>query len=453
MDEKRYTAMLEATRLARAGRLHEATQLIQHTLRFAHTPSGTATDVMDEPEGIQPTFRLAAGPVAAPEVSATEGRASTQTEEEYTTAAEPPGEAATTGRGAMPRRPSLRRPPINRPGGLPLSGLPLSGMPLPEMLLRGMPLPGMPGGPLRHGLVPQAAPAGGQWLARAHTNGSGTHAYKLYIPSQYCGQPLPLIVMLHGCTQDPDDFAAGTRMNFLAEELGFLVAYPAQTSCANASKCWNWFQAEHQQWERGEPSIIAGITRAVMAEYQVDARRVYVAGLSAGGAMAAVMAVTYPDLYAAVGVHSGLPAGCAHDLPSAFAAMQHGGQPGPRGVGSAVPLILFHGDCDATVHPDNADHLLRQWAAVEPVAACATDPAATVRQGQASAGRTYTCELHHDARGQVVVERWTIHGAGHSWSGGSPNGSYTDPTGPDATREMVRFFQEHPRETTVTPTE
>jgi poly(hydroxyalkanoate) depolymerase family esterase len=262
---------------------------------------------------------------------------------------------------------------------------------------------------------------------------------------------MPLVVMLHGCTQDPDDFAAGTGMNFLAEADGFLVVYPAQTTLANASKCWNWFQAAHQQRDKGEPSLIAGITRQVMAEYHGDARRVYVAGMSAGGAMAAIMAAAYPDLYATVGVHSGLAPGSAHDLPSAFGAMQQGGEAGQMGVGRTVPLILFHGDQDATVHPDNADHLLRQWVTVEPVATGRATPSVTVRQGKAAGGRAYTCEIYHDARGQVVVERWTIHGAGHSWSGGSPDGSYTDPAGPDASREMVRFFHEHPRETTVPP--
>jgi poly(hydroxyalkanoate) depolymerase family esterase len=240
-------------------------------------------------------------------------------------------------------------------------------------------------------------------------------------------------------------------MNFLAETNGFLVAYPAQAPGANVSRCWNWFQAAHQERDRGEPSLIAGITRQVMAGYRVDARRVYVAGLSAGGAMAAIMAAAYPDLYVAVGVHSGLAAGSAHDLPSAFAAMRQGGQSGQMGVGRAVPLILFHGDHDATVHPANADDLLRQWVAGKPVGADRAAPSITTRQGRVTNGRAYTCEVYRDARGQVVAEQWTIHGAGHGWSGGNGSGSYTDPAGPDASREMTRFFQEHPRETIVSP--
>ena len=171
------------------------------------------------------------------------------------------------------------------------------------------------------------------------------------------------------------------------------------------------------------------------------------------GAMAAIMAASYPDLYAAVGVHSGLAPGSAHDLVSAFEAMKKGGPAGKMGVGGTVPLILFHGDQDATVHPDNADHLLRHWVTVEPVATGKAAPSVTVRQGQSPGGRAYTCEIYRDARGQVVVEQWTIHGAGHSWSGGNCKGSYTDPTGPDASREMVRFFLEHPRETTAPPAE
>ena len=166
----------------------------------------------------------------------------------------------------------------------------------------------------------------GEWIAGLYANSAGERAYKLYVPSSYTGQPLPLIVMLHGCNQTPDDFAAGTRMNALAEDQSCFVLYPAQSNTANHSRCWNWFRREDQVRDRGEPSIIAGMTRQILNRYGIDSHKVYVAGLSAGGAMAAVMGVTYPDLYAAVGIHSGLACGSAHDLPSALAAMK--GMPG-----------------------------------------------------------------------------------------------------------------------------
>jgi poly(hydroxyalkanoate) depolymerase family esterase len=292
----------------------------------------------------------------------------------------------------------------------------------------------------------------GQWIAGTHTGAAGRRDYKLYIPSGYHGQAVPLVVMLHGCTQTPDDFAAGTGMNGVAEAEGFLVAYPAQAPTANISKCWNWFEAAHQQREQGEPALIAGITRQVMAQYNIDPGRVYVAGLSAGGAMAAIMGVTYPDLYAAVGVHSGLAPGSAQDLPSALQAMQQGGQRGQAGVGHRAPLILFHGDGDTTVHRCNADRLVQQWtAAAGSQTPRAAVPPVTVERGQVDDGHTYTRQIYRDGRGQPVVERWTIHGAGHAWSGGSHSGSYTDPAGPDASRELARFFREQPRET-PTPT-
>jgi poly(hydroxyalkanoate) depolymerase family esterase len=256
--------------------------------------------------------------------------------------------------------------------------------------------------------------------------------------------------MLHGCTQSPDDFAAGTGMNLLAEADGFLVVYPEQAASANPSKCWNWFQAADQQRDQGEPALIAGITRQVMAEYRVDPGRVYVAGLSAGGAMAAILAASYPDLYAAVGVHSGLAPGSAHDLPSAFQVMQHGGPAGRAGAGRALPLILFQGDSDSTVHPSNADYLVRQWAsAAGPVTSGGTAPTVTVHQGRVAGGRDYTRAIYRDGQGQTLVEQWTVHGAGHAWSGGSRHGSYTDPAGPDASRELVRFFREHPKRSTA----
>jgi poly(hydroxyalkanoate) depolymerase family esterase len=291
--------------------------------------------------------------------------------------------------------------------------------------------------------APAPLPDGARFEERTYANAAGSRAYKLYVPSGYTGQALPLVVMLHGCTQSPDDFAAGTRMNEVAEEQTFLVAYPAQAQAANASKCWNWFSAADQQRDQGEPSLIAGITREIMRDHPVESGQVYVAGLSAGGAAAAVMGATYPDLYAAIGVHSGLACGAARDMPSAFAAMKKGGSPpvtkgsGRRGrSGSAVPTIVFHGDRDTTVNPLNGDQVVAQ---AKPVADLRMD----VNRGQSPGGIGYTRTVHADASGRAVLEQWVLHGAGHAWSGGSPAGSYTDPRGPDASREMMRFFLQH----------
>ena len=279
-----------------------------------------------------------------------------------------------------------------------------------------------------------AEPLKGKFLSLSCTAPAGTRAYKLYIPSTYTGESTPLVVMLHGCKQNPDDFAAGTDMNALAEEQGFLVAYPAQAKNANGSNCWNWFQAGDQQRDRGEPSIIAAITQQVMRDYKVDPARVYVAGLSAGGAMAAILASEYPDLYKAAGIHSGLPTGAAQDVASAFAAMQNGAPLKARS-GKAVPVIVFHGDRDKTVHPQNGHHVLAQHAGPEA-------GAATTEKGSSANGRSYTRAVHRNTGGKLMAEHWTVHGSGHAWSGGSKRGSYTDPKGPDASREMLRFFVE-----------
>jgi poly(hydroxyalkanoate) depolymerase family esterase len=310
--------------------------------------------------------------------------------------------------------------------------------------------------PSRHGLqgwsrptalsTPGIVPDGGKYIEEIYTNSAGSRAYKLYIPSGYQGQPVPLIVMLHGGTQTPDDFAAGTRMNVIAEEETCLVVYPAQPIHANPARCWNWFRPDDQRRDRGEPSLIAGITRQVMHDYSVDPRRVYVGGLSAGAAAAAVMGATHPDLYAAIAVHSGLACGAADDLISAFAAMRHGGPgnssasddtsavPGER---PPLPTIVFHGDRDTIVHPRNADHVITR-------SMRAMNWQTKVRRGQVPGGHAYTCTIHTDANGRAILEQWCIHGAGHAWSGGSPAGSYTDPRGPDAAKEMLRFFRDHP---------
>lgn len=295
----------------------------------------------------------------------------------------------------------------------------------------------MPSFDLGAGLPGARGPADvlpGKFIDGSHTNAAGTRSYKLYVPSSYTGQePVPLVVMLHGCTQDPVDFASGTQMNQLAEEMHCLVVYPAQSQQANAQRCWNWFSAVDQTRDQGEPSIIAGITRDVMASHRVDAGQVYVAGLSAGGAMATIMGTLYPELYAAVGVHSGLPFASAHDLPSALAAMK--GKFGrPQEPGQAIPIIVFHGDRDTTVHPANGDELIARGAhhAAKEI---------VIEPGRVPDGHAYTRTVHQHEDGTPHAEQWLIHGAGHAWSGGSSRGSYTDGKGPDASREMMRFFR------------
>lgn len=280
--------------------------------------------------------------------------------------------------------------------------------------------------------VEPGGPRAGQFIAGSHTEAGSTREYKLYVPPSYRGQALPLVVMLHGCKQHPDDFAAGTRMNDVARERDFFVLYPAQASHANASRCWSWFMHDHQRRGRGEPALLAGMTRDVMKRYNIDAHRVYVAGLSAGGAMAAILGAEYPDLFAAIGVHSGLPPGAAMDINSAFAAMK-------RGAASSAstrtpPAIVFHGDRDATVHPANGEQI---------VTASAGDAEPETEPARHDNGRRCTRRIYRDASGRAVAEHWILHGAGHAWSGGDARGSYTDAKGPDATREMLRFMFAH----------
>jgi poly(hydroxyalkanoate) depolymerase family esterase len=283
-------------------------------------------------------------------------------------------------------------------------------------------------------------PGKGGFVARSFANGEGARDYKLFIPSQPAAAAT-LVVMLHGCSQSPDDFAAGTGMNRLAEAGGFFVAYPAQSGRANGQKCWNWFEPRDQGRESGEAAIIAGLTRAVMDEHPIDPARVYIAGFSAGAAAAANIGRAYPDLYAAVGVHSGLAAGCARDLSSAMMAMQMGapGLAEPNGFGAPeglrIPTIVFHGDGDGTVSPRNGDQVLAQ--------AGIAGLAAREETGSAN-GHPYTRTRYADAGGRVLVESWLVRGSGHAWSGGDPAGSYTDPRGPDASRAMLAFFAGHP---------
>ncbi|MDM0111009.1 PHB depolymerase family esterase [Variovorax sp. J22R133] len=279
-------------------------------------------------------------------------------------------------------------------------------------------------------------PGEGQFLAGSFAIGHDHRDYKLFVPPHASDRALPLVVMLHGCTQNPDDFAAGTAMNDFALSQGFFVLYPGQSRRANPQGCWNWFKHNHQKRDRGEPALLAGMTREVMATYRIDADRVYVAGLSAGGAMSAVLGDAYPDLYAAVGVHSGLAAGMASDLPSAMMAMM-GGTPVVGRQASGVPTIAFHGDADSTVHPSNGDHVM---------GACVGDTCELETQRVSAGGvREATRTVYRSADGRVLAEMWKVHGAPHAWSGGSAKGSFTDGQGPDASAEMLRFFFDHPR--------
>ena len=411
MNDHLLAGMAEATRLTRAGQLAEATRIIQRTLR-------------GEP---------------APNVSRAEpGSADTPIEGEFRVIDDSPPAGGSSMKGATPGigagTESVKASPAARVGIFsPGTMQPPGSM----RSFRGRVHPVTPDE------MPSLVHAGGKFVDGTYTNKAGTRPYKLYVPSGYTGQAVPLMVMLHGCTQTPVDFAAGTRMNVLAEEKTFLVAYPEQVTSANRSGCWNWFQSADECQGMGEPSLIAGITRQIMSAYHVDASRVYIAGMSAGGAMAAVMAATYPHLYTALGVHSGLAYGAAHDLPSAFAAMKQGAPQHTPRLPELIPLIVFHGDRDTTVAPINAERLLDQWLQA------ATDGAnilrdAEVKRGQVAGGHAYSRFIHRNASGRTIAEKWIIHQAGHAWSGGSPGGSYTDLRGPDASAEMVRFFSEQP---------
>jgi poly(hydroxyalkanoate) depolymerase family esterase len=283
------------------------------------------------------------------------------------------------------------------------------------------------------GTPPPPIADGAQFIARSFTCAAGARSYKLYIPASAPSRPNGLIVMLHGCKQSPDDFASGTAMNAVAETHGLMVAYPSQNSSANAFSCWNWFSPPDQMRDRGEPAIIAGITRELVSEFGTADNRTFVAGLSAGGAMAAIMGQTYPDLYASVGIHSGLAYGSATDVMSAFATMRGDAPRIAQAPRARVRTIVFHGSADGLVHPSNAERVVAQAAPEHRLQKSAS-------QRMQVNGRSCTRTEIASADGSPVVEYWLIEGAGHTWSGGHPSGTYTDVSGPNASTEMVRFF-------------
>ena len=397
-------AMRQAARLTRQRDLIEATRVIQRALSGGDSAS---------PERAPPRdgLRLFAAPepsrTARPEPARHEGRTESAPEGRFAENQPAPG---------RPRRPLAESLNLIQQAGRSVG---------PRIA------------PLRRKAPPVPVPEGAAWLTRTFACEAGARDYKVYVPSRADGKALPLVVMLHGCTQNPDDFAMGTGMNRLAEEFGFIVAYPRQNASANPSACWNWFNPADQRRGEGEPAIIAGVTQAITAEFRSDAARVFIAGLSAGGAMAATMGETYPELYAAIGIHSGLPHGSAADVASAFAAMR-GGSPSPARrrlePNGGVRTIVFHGASDKTVAPSNARAILAG------VRAGAAALAHEAQHDGVAGGRAYKRTVVTDARGAPHAECWEIEGLGHAWSGGGPEGSYADPRGPDASREMLRFF-------------
>jgi poly(hydroxyalkanoate) depolymerase family esterase len=407
MNDEHMTAMAEAAALTRAGRLAEATALIRRTL-----PGGPAAPVdvvpgeVVEPDGVPRGGASGEGPPAGGATRCSGGGLRGLLREHL-------GKAAAGVATHLPDGATLPR-----------------SLPIPDLSQ----LPGLSG--LPGGLPGTAAPAGpalpGETLSCTHRGAAGERPYTLYVPTTGNG-PRPLVVMLHGGTQTAADFAAATRMSVLAEEHGFLVAYPEQVTSANSMRYWNWFQPADQHRDGGEPAILAGVVADVAAAQAVDPDRVYVAGFSAGAAMAAVLGATHPDVFAAVGVHSGLPHGCAQDVGSAFSAMRQSPRVPP--LDRSVPVIAFHGDADMTVASANATRVVEQFSGGR-----ATGTATTEHGSGRTAGRTV---VRRD--GSVIAEQWTVHGSGHAWSGGAAGGSYTDPAGPDASAEMLRFFAEHPR--------
>ena len=415
-------AMRAATRLTRARKLVEATRVIQSALLGREpVPSEPPHERAAKGRAIDKRIIDLTPEVTGPEITpAPQADADIRSE----------GSRSGASRSGGPHRHHRTPAPANWPMGDVVGTLHQAKLP-------SFSLDALTGVRARKALK---IPDGAQFSSRSFACAAGSRSYKLYVPHRQQLGRRTLLVMLHGGTQDADDFAAGTRMNVLAEEYGLIVAYPSQSKVANPSLCWNWFKPADQMRGLGEPAIIAEITNEIVAEYDVEPHRVFVAGLSAGGAMAAVMGATYPEIYAAVGVHSGLPYRSATDVASAFAAMR--GDPGmrrgqrkPRRAVDNDPrirTIVFHGDADQIVHPSNAAKIIEAQAKIGD-----SVERAKVRP---SASRAYTRTVTRDKTGSAVVEQWLIHGSGHAWSGGSPDGTYTDPSGPDASREMLRFF-------------
>ena len=306
--------------------------------------------------------------------------------------------------------------------------------------------------------APAVGGAAGRFVDGTFTADAGSRRWKLWVPTGYdASRRHPLVVLLHGCTQDPDDLARGTRVTEHADKVGALVLLPEQPESANPKKCWNWYDPAHQRREAGEPALIAGMTRQVMVEWSVDPRRTYVAGISAGAAMASNVSIGYPDLYAAVALHSGIPYGAAANVMQGVAVMANGAadttvlaHAAVRAMGSharPMPVLIIHGANDAVVRPVNATQTRDAWIAMNALARGEqTGVDAAVTPGLASqadgGGLRFTreCLGRRPTGGGCEVETLIVDGLGHAWSGGSRAGTFADERGPDATAEILRFL-------------
>ena len=462
----------QATDMVRNGNLMEATQAIQKALASggagaapfaaaaaaAAATSAPAAAAAPQPKRARAAWRTSAGAAADVQDAVVIERGAPRAATGAAPAPDAPPVAPVTPSATAPVS-SLKDKALQtaREAMEALSGL--AGSPLGESLKKRMARKPKQAKQARQprqakARVPKAPELPGSFEHVALEHAGADHSYRLFVPpSAAAGKPMPLVLMLHGCTQNPDDFATGTGMNQAAADAGALVVYPAQLRNANPNACWNWFTPENQQRGSGELALLVDMVRDVMARHPVDAQRVYVAGLSAGGAMASLLAREYPELFAAVGVHSGLQAGAAHNMMGALSAMKSGAKglhpAAPAANPADVPaLIVFHGDADATVSPRNGAQLVES--AMHQLGGIALQ--SETEQGQSSAGQGYTRTLFHapgskanGAANDVRVEQWTLHGAGHAWSGGAATGSHTDPRGVSATKEMLRFFMEHPK--------
>ena len=444
------TEIFKATRLTRGGRLMEATRLIQRALGMSGSPSAARqTPAEGKP---RPAARFGAG-TASSRDSAVDTPFREILKESANEAAfnapDPGVTLAAAGDAAIKPAPALKAT---------LDVLDTVGAPA---AVEAPPVDAPPEAPTARP-APAFKPRPASFNELSFRLGDTSHAYRLYVPGSVAppgtGEKvlLPLVVLLHGCKQDAEDFALGTAMNALAEDKKCLVLYPEQSSSANSMRCWNWFDAAHQARDAGEPKMIAALIRKVLKSHDADPSRVYIGGLSAGGAMAALMAGLYPEMFAAVGVHSGLPPGAANDVMSAFSAMRRGARKnsdsladlqGEDGEGVVMPTIVFHGSADKTVNPDNGEQIAS-------AALAALDGAGIklkkVEQAEdspgTSSGRRETLRtIYSAADGVPYVEYWAVGSGPHAWSGGDAAGSFTDPHGPSASQAMLDFFLRHRR--------